>query len=129
MSTFAGCSEGMAEYLPGIVPGLLQCMKDSKPLVRSITCWTMSRYSAWIVLEDPNAYFKPFLGEVCYFLVKFTTTVLSFCDRFSSSPLVLVVTSQDFGQEQESAGSGMQRIRHAGGGSGYAVGATPRDHR
>jgi hypothetical protein len=32
--------------------------------VRSITCWSISRYSRWIVDQKPDAYFKPVLFAV-----------------------------------------------------------------
>ena len=47
-----GCSSGMAEHLPKIVPYLIQRLSDKKALVRSITCWTLSRYSNWIVQQS-----------------------------------------------------------------------------
>lgn len=47
-----GCSVGMAEHLPKIVPYLIQRLSDKKALVRSITCWTLSRYSSWIVQQS-----------------------------------------------------------------------------
>ena len=47
-----GCSHGMAEHLPKIVPFLIQSLADKKALVRSITCWTLSRYSSWIVQQS-----------------------------------------------------------------------------
>jgi transportin-1 len=37
----------------------------SKPLIRSITCWTLSRYSRWIVRqEDKNKYLRPLIFEL-----------------------------------------------------------------
>ena len=47
-----GCSTGMTEHLPNIVPFLIQSLSDKKALVRSITCWTLSRYSSWIVQQS-----------------------------------------------------------------------------
>ncbi|KAJ3339678.1 hypothetical protein HDU93_007904 [Gonapodya sp. JEL0774] len=44
-----GCITGMEPHLPQLVPGLLQYLNDRKPLVRSITCWTLGRYARWIV--------------------------------------------------------------------------------
>jgi transportin-1 len=32
-----------------IVAFLVPLLEDKRPLVRSITCWTLSRYSKWIV--------------------------------------------------------------------------------
>ena len=34
---------GMATQLGQLVPFLVQCLGNSKALVRSITCWTLSR--------------------------------------------------------------------------------------
>ena len=47
-----GCSNGMTEHLPKIVPFLIDSLSDRKALVRSITCWTLSRYSSWIVQQS-----------------------------------------------------------------------------
>jgi transportin-1 len=35
------------------VPYLVQTLGDGKPLVRSIACWALGRYSGWCV--PPNA--------------------------------------------------------------------------
>eukprot|EP00842_Homolaphlyctis_polyrhiza_P004959 jgi/Hompol1/5464/HPOL_004458-RA len=48
-----GCMGGMIQHLPQLVPMLAQTLKDKMPLVRSITCWTLGRYSSWIVHGDP----------------------------------------------------------------------------
>ena len=39
----------MSDFLPQVIPYLLELLTDSKALVRSITCWTLSRYCAWVV--------------------------------------------------------------------------------
>ncbi|KAJ1560150.1 hypothetical protein HK405_008051 [Cladochytrium tenue] len=44
-----GCIRGMEVHLPELVKFMLGCLTDPKPLVRSITCWTLGRYSSWIV--------------------------------------------------------------------------------
>jgi len=44
-----GCLNGMEQHLSALVPLLLECLKDRKALVRSITCWTLGRYSSWII--------------------------------------------------------------------------------
>jgi len=62
-----GCSHGMAEHLPKIVPFLIQSLADKKALVRSITCWTLSRYSSWIVQQSMlshDTYLKPLINEL-----------------------------------------------------------------
>ena len=43
-----GASNGMEPHLPMIVPLLIQYLRHEKPLVRSITCWTVARYYSWI---------------------------------------------------------------------------------
>jgi transportin-1 len=58
-----GCIEGVQPHLPTLVPFLINCLKDPKPLVRSIACWTLGRYSAWCVAtktpEHQQQYFLP----------------------------------------------------------------------
>ncbi|KAJ3072208.1 hypothetical protein HDU98_004050 [Podochytrium sp. JEL0797] len=44
-----GCCNGIEPHLRDLTKFMLQCLQDVKPLVRSITCWTLSRYSRWIV--------------------------------------------------------------------------------
>jgi transportin-1 len=41
-------------------------MYAGQALVRSITCWTLSRYAAWIVSEEPRdyQYFPRLLGAL-----------------------------------------------------------------
>lgn len=60
-----GCYRGIEPYLKDLVPYLLELLKDAKPLVRSITCWTLSRYSKWVMREpDDEKYFKPLMIEL-----------------------------------------------------------------
>lgn len=61
-----GCMLGIAQHLSEIVPYLIhQGLNDKKALVRSITCWTLSRYSHWIVhQQNPDMYLKPLISEV-----------------------------------------------------------------
>ncbi|KAF7724699.1 hypothetical protein EC973_000807 [Apophysomyces ossiformis] len=55
----------IAPHLPELVPYLLTNLNDPKPLIRSITCWTLGRYSAWIVqsaqqnMEARKHFFEP----------------------------------------------------------------------
>ncbi|KAG0742794.1 hypothetical protein G6F57_010403 [Rhizopus arrhizus] len=64
----AAAEGGIAEIAPHLhelVPYLLNNLSDPKPLVRSITCWTLGRYSSWIVRtsqQSPDArqrFFEP----------------------------------------------------------------------
>lgn len=57
-----GCMSGIEPHLPTLVPMLLGTLRDPQPLVRSITCWTLGRYSSWCVAtaaEQPQLYFVP----------------------------------------------------------------------
>ncbi|ORZ08387.1 armadillo-type protein [Absidia repens] len=57
----------IAPHLPELVPYLFIHLNDSKPLVRSITCWTLGRYTQWITQasqQSPDAckhYLEPFV--------------------------------------------------------------------
>jgi transportin-1 len=60
-----GCYEGIKQFLPQLIPHILDLLRDSKPLVRSISCWTLSRYSKWVMQEpDDNKYFRPLMIEL-----------------------------------------------------------------
>ncbi|KAJ1966010.1 hypothetical protein GGI12_000384 [Dipsacomyces acuminosporus] len=61
-----GCMSGMEPHLPSLVPFLIQWFKHEKALVRSISCWSASRYGKWAVYgTEPNTiktYFEPLLA-------------------------------------------------------------------
>uniref|UniRef100_H3AW35 Transportin-1 n=1 Tax=Latimeria chalumnae TaxID=7897 RepID=H3AW35_LATCH len=59
-----GCMQGMIPYLPELIPHLILCLSDKKALVRSITCWTLSRYAHWVVSQPPDTYLKPLMTEL-----------------------------------------------------------------
>ena len=59
-----GCMTGMVQHLPELIPYLINCLSDKKALVRSITCWTLSRYSHWVVSQPHDAYLKPLMAEL-----------------------------------------------------------------
>eukprot|EP00744_Colponema_vietnamica_P002141 GILI01003437.1.p1 GENE.GILI01003437.1~~GILI01003437.1.p1 ORF type:complete len:529 (+),score=114.32 GILI01003437.1:694-2280(+) len=47
-----GCYQGVVKFLPHLIPYLLTlCNSDDQPLIRSIGCWTMSRYAHWVALQ------------------------------------------------------------------------------
>jgi len=55
----------MKEHLPKLVPFLFDLTRDAKPLIRSITCWVLSRYANWIIFQqDKNVYFHRLVGEL-----------------------------------------------------------------
>lgn len=59
-----GCMSGMAGLLPELIPYLINCLNDKKALVRAITCWTLSRYSHWVVSQSHDDYLKPLMTEL-----------------------------------------------------------------
>ncbi|UYV65623.1 TNPO1 [Cordylochernes scorpioides] len=59
-----GCMQGMVPHLPELIPYLISCLSDKKALVRSITCWTLSRYSHWVVGQPHEHYLKPLMTEL-----------------------------------------------------------------
>merc|ERR1719495_2477582 len=59
-----GCMSGMIPHLPQLIPYLIQCLSEKKALVRSITCWTLSRYAHWIVGQTHEQYLKPLMSEL-----------------------------------------------------------------
>lgn len=59
-----GSMNGMIAHLNQLVPYLIQCLSDKKALVRSITCWTLSRYSHWVVQQPHEMFLKPLMDEL-----------------------------------------------------------------
>lgn len=60
-----GSMTGMISHLQQLVPYLISCLSEKKALVRSITCWTLSRYSHWVVQQVPHdRYLKPLMEEL-----------------------------------------------------------------
>ncbi|XP_050232437.1 transportin-1 [Mercurialis annua] len=49
-----GCISGLYPHLPQIVEFLIPLLDDNFPLIRSISCWTISRFSKYIVQEIGN---------------------------------------------------------------------------
>ncbi|KAH7329837.1 armadillo-type protein [Rhizoctonia solani] len=58
-----GCIEAIEPYLPELIPFLINTLNDPKPLVRSITCWSLGRYASWCTSnpseEHKSKYFVP----------------------------------------------------------------------
>lgn len=59
-----GCMTGMINHLLELIPYLINCLNDKKALVRAITCWTLSRYSHWVVTQPHDSYLKPLMTEL-----------------------------------------------------------------
>jgi len=58
-----GCVDKISEFLPKIVELLLGLSSGQKPLLRSISCWCLSRFSSWICSEK-NEHREQVLGAV-----------------------------------------------------------------
>ncbi|GAB6026614.1 Transportin-1 [Chamberlinius hualienensis] len=59
-----GCMNGMVPHLSQLIPYLISCLSDKKALVRSITCWTLSRYSHWVVSQPHDLFLKKLMTEL-----------------------------------------------------------------
>ena len=75
---------GMVVHLPELVPYLNKCLSDKKALVRSITCWTLSRYAHWVVGQPHELYLRPLMTEV--FLCTPLNELLTGFPRLLESP-------------------------------------------
>ncbi|PMB68051.1 Transportin-1 [Beauveria bassiana] len=42
-----GCESAILPHLPMLVPYLISLLTDPEPVIRTITCWTLGRYSGW----------------------------------------------------------------------------------
>lgn len=56
----------MTPHLPELIPYLINSLQDSKALVRSITCWTLSRYCHFVVQNPQDEFFNRLLREVSF---------------------------------------------------------------
>ncbi|KAK4127441.1 ARM repeat-containing protein [Parathielavia appendiculata] len=63
-----GCMDVVIPHLPELIPYLISLLDDPEPVVRTITCWTLGRYSAWAAnLRDPaqrQTYFVPMMDGI-----------------------------------------------------------------
>jgi transportin-1 len=62
-----GCLEALEPHLPQLIPYLISALEDPKALVRSITCWTLGRYSSWVVAvssQDKETFFLPTMNSL-----------------------------------------------------------------
>lgn len=60
-----GCLSVVAPHLPELVPFLVSRLNDEEPVVRTIACWCLSRYSEWAAQLPTQAeiqkYFEPMM--------------------------------------------------------------------
>ena len=64
-----GCMDGVVPHLPELYPYLLSLLRDPRPLVRQITCWTLGRYSQWAVDLPTDEAKKQFLEPLIFSLL------------------------------------------------------------
>lgn len=84
--------QGMVPYLPELIPHLIQCLCDKKALVRSIACWTLSRYAHWVVSQPPDAHLKPLMTELLKRILDGNKRVQEAACRYSCSSLCMFVS-------------------------------------
>ncbi|KAB0404855.1 hypothetical protein E2I00_001645 [Balaenoptera physalus] len=56
--------DALSDWNLKLIPHLIQCLSDKKALVRSIACWTLSRYAHWVVSQPPDMHLKPLMTEL-----------------------------------------------------------------
>ncbi|ORM40699.1 Transportin-2 [Babesia sp. Xinjiang] len=59
-----GCALAMAPFLPKVVQYLIDLTHHSKPLMRSIACWCLSRYAGWACQAQREPHEEPWLEPV-----------------------------------------------------------------
>lgn len=57
------CMDKLVDFLPAVLELLLKLCQAEKPLLRSISCWTTSRYAGWVCHQN-NANREQYLTEV-----------------------------------------------------------------
>lgn len=58
-----GCYDGIESHMHRIFPFLIHLLSDAHYMVRSITCWTLSRYARWVVHQRDDARFERLLAS------------------------------------------------------------------
>jgi len=88
-----GCASEMKPYLPKLVPYLFDHLVDHHPLIRSITCWTLGRYSSWICSQHDK---EANIGRLVRELISRTQDHNKRVQRSAISALAAVIeTSND----------------------------------
>lgn len=87
-----GCFESIKPHLSYIIIYLLNCLSDEQPLIKTISCWTLSKFTSFIV-ENANeplsqvsdSLIKVYLREILKCLLSPNQQVQeSACSAFSS---------------------------------------------
>ncbi|KAF7456533.1 HEAT repeat-containing protein [Cryptosporidium felis] len=54
-----GCIKGLSPFLPRVLTYMVKLTSNSRPLIRSISCWCISRFTPWLALQQG----QPILGD------------------------------------------------------------------
>ena len=87
-----GCWEAISNFLPDLVPHLISQTSHGMPLVRSISCWALSRYSSWIVHFENGKFYKPVLESL-------VTCMLSTNKKVQEAACSALSTMEDEGRD------------------------------
>lgn len=61
-----GCMDEIGPHLPKLVPYLVSLLADQQPVVRQITCWSLSRFAEWAANLDTSGKraFEPMMDGI-----------------------------------------------------------------
>ncbi len=62
-----GCESAILPHLPMLVPYLISLLTDPEPVIRTIVCWTLGRYSGWAAAlpeAQREQYFVPLMEGI-----------------------------------------------------------------
>ncbi|KAG2499029.1 hypothetical protein HYH03_003214 [Edaphochlamys debaryana] len=96
-----GCHAGLQPFLEGMVHMLLPALRDARPMVRIITCWTLARYSHWLFLGvvERGAAGRPLLDEVVAGVLASMADNNKFVQAAAVSALAVVVETAAEGHD------------------------------
>ncbi|KXT13740.1 hypothetical protein AC579_10066 [Pseudocercospora musae] len=59
-----GCMDDIKPHLTELIPYMLSLLNDQQPVVRQITCWSLSRFASWAAHDESapkNQFFEPMM--------------------------------------------------------------------
>lgn len=59
-----GCMDDITPHLAELIPYMLSLLQDQMPVVRQITCWSLSRYAQWAAYDEnapKQQFFEPIM--------------------------------------------------------------------
>lgn len=90
------CIELASDKLPSLVPFLVDRMKDPETRVRQISCWTLSRYAAWICAEaHDGGHYASYFQHTFEAVVLLTLDAKKLVQQAACSALSLFVEAAD----------------------------------